>query len=236
MGRFPSLKAAVAAQIEAESTQVERFRAISRFGHQQLESLRVRAGTSGVLQELPLEVGQWVTPGTTLAKVADPTRLKAVLRIPETQAKDVLIGQPASIDTRNGVIEGSVVRIDPAVQNGAVTVDVALNGALPTGARPDLSVEGVLEIEHLEDVLYVGRPAFGQANSVVGLFRILPDSGGTATRVNVRLGRSSVRIIELVEGLQEGDEVILSDMSAWDAFDRIRLDWRGSSWRTTATH
>lgn len=188
-----------------------------------MEDLRVRAGAEGVLQELELEVGQQVTAGTILAKVVQPTRLKAELKIAETQAKDVQIGQIAAIDTRNGVIPGSVSRIDPAVREGTVTVDVKLEGALPQGARPDLSVDGTVEIERLDDVLYVGRPAFGQPDSLVGLFR-LGAEGKEATRTQVRLGRSSVNTIEIVEGLQVGDQVILSDMSNWDAYDHVQLN------------
>jgi HlyD family secretion protein len=170
-----------------------------------------------------VEVGQQIAPGATLAKVTVPGRLKAELRIAETQAKDILLEQKASIDTRNGVVPGRVIRIDPAVQNGTVKVDVAIDGPLPKGARPDLSVDGTIELERLADVLQVGRPAFGQEQATVGLFRLQP-GGGEATRVQVRLGRSSVNLIEIVEGLAEGDQVILSDTSAWDAFDRIRLD------------
>jgi HlyD family secretion protein len=221
--RLESLQQAVDAQLAAEATKVERFRAIAEFQEEEAASLTVRAGIEGVLQELPLEVGQWITPGTTVAKVVQPHDLKAVLRIPETQAKDLRLGLSASIDTRNGIVEGQVARIDPAVQNGTVTVDVTLDGQLPSGARPDLSVEGVVQIERLEDVLYVGRPAYGQAHSVVGLFRVDPDDQERAVRVAVRLGRSSVNTVEIVEGLKEGDEVILSDLSSWEAFDRIRL-------------
>jgi len=176
-----------------------------------------------VLQELPVEVGQQVTVGTILAKVAQPTRLKAELKIPETQAKDVQVGLLASIDTRNGIISGHVMRVDPAVQNGTVTVDVKLEGALPKGARPDLSVEGTIEIENLKDVIYVGRPAFGQPNSTVGIFK-LDEEGSGAARVQVKLGRSSVNTVEILEGLKPGDRVVLSDMSTWDAFNRIRLN------------
>jgi HlyD family secretion protein len=213
----------VKAQLDAQKARVEQLRALYELKRTQLDSLRVRAGAEGVLQELPVEVGQRVTAGTILAKVAQPTRLKAQLKIPETQAKDVQIGQVASIDTRNGIIPGSVMRVDPAVQNGTVTVDVKLEGALPKGARPDLSVDGTIEIERLRDVLYVGRPAFGQPNSTVGIFK-LEAGGKEATRVQVKLGRSSVNTIEILSGLQVGDQVILSDMSAWDAFNRIRLN------------
>jgi len=211
------------AQLDAQKARVEQLRALYELKRTQLDSLRVRAGAEGVLQELPVEVGQRVTAGTILAKVAQPTRLKAQLKIPETQAKDVQIGQVASIDTRNGIIPGRVMRVDPAVQNGTVTVDVKLEGALPKGARPDLSVDGTIEIERLRDVLYVGRPAFGQPNSTVGIFK-LEAGGKEAARVQVKLGRSSVNTIEILSGLQVGDQVILSDMSAWDAFNRIRLN------------
>jgi HlyD family secretion protein len=175
------------------------------------------------LQQLPLQVGQRVTQGTILAKVAQPEKLKAELKIAETQAKDILIGQKASIDTRNGIIPGHVIRIDPAVLNGTVTVDVALDGPLPKGARPDLTVDGTVELERLENVLYVGRPASGQEESTITLFKIEPD-GTNAHRVKVKLGRSSVNTIEIVEGLSEGESVILSDMSQWDQFDHIRLN------------
>jgi HlyD family secretion protein len=210
------------AQVAVQQAQVEQLQALAALKHAQKDALHVRAGIAGVLQELPVQVGQQVQPGTTLAKVAEPTKLKAQLKIAETQAKDVQIGQPASIDTRNGVVEGRVIRIDPAVLNGTVTVDVALEGALPMGARPDLSVDGVIELDRLKDVLYVGRPAFGQEKSLVGLFRVHED-GDEATRVKVRLGKSSVNTVEILEGLKPGDKVILSDMSAWDAYDRVRL-------------
>jgi HlyD family secretion protein len=171
---------------------------------------------------VPVEVGQRVAPGQNLARVADPGRLKAELRIAETQAKDIEIGQPAQIDTRNGIIAGRVSRKDPAATNGTVTVDVALTGALPRGAVPDLSVDGTIELERLENVLYVGRPAFGQEQSTVGLFKIT-DESGEAERTQVKLGKSSVNTIEIASGLNVGDQVVLSDMSAWDAFERVRL-------------
>jgi HlyD family secretion protein len=177
---------------------------------------------TGVLEQVPVEVGQQVQPGTNLVRVADPTRLKAELRIAETQARDLTIGQTASVDTRNGIIPGKVIRIDPAAQNGTVTVDVALEGALPRGARPDLSVDGTIELERLENVLFVGRPAFGQEQSTVGLFACAAD-GREAARAQVQLGKSSVNTIEVLGGLKEGDHVVLSDMSAWDQFERIRL-------------
>jgi HlyD family secretion protein len=176
-----------------------------------------------VLQELPVQVGQRLAPGGLLAKVSQPSKLKAELKIPETQAKDISLGQPATIDTRNGTVEGRVSRIDPAVQNGTVTVDVRLEGELPPGARPDLSVDGTIELERLNDVLYVGRPVFGQPNSTISLFRVEPD-GREAIRVQVKLGRTSVNTIEIVEGLKAGDQVLLSDMSAQDAQNRIRLN------------
>jgi HlyD family secretion protein len=212
----------VKAQLAAQQAKVEQLRALYQLKSSQLAALEVRAGVSGVLQELPVEVGQQVSPGATLAKVVDPARLKAELKVAETQAKDVQIGQTASIDTHNGVIPGHVIRIDPSVQNGTVTVDVALDGALPKGARPDLSVDGTIELEHLDNVLYVGRPAFGQGDSTVGLFKVV-DGGKQAVRVQVKLGRVSVTTVEILNGLNLGDEVILSDMSRWDAFDRIRL-------------
>jgi HlyD family secretion protein len=210
------------ARLASQQARVEQQRALYQLRRSQLDALRVRAGIGGVLQLVPVEVGARVTPGTNLARVADPTRLKAEIKIPETQAKDVLIGQRAAIDTRNGIVAGRVARIDPAVQNGTVTVDVTIEDALPPGARPDLSVEGTLEIENLKDIVHVGRPVFGQADSTVGIFKLV-DGDAEAVRVNVKLGRSSVNTIEVVEGLQEGDQVILSDMSAWDNFDRVRL-------------
>ncbi len=209
-------------QLDLRESQVQRLKAICEFHRGQVSSMRVTAGAKGVLQELPLQVGQWVNPGALLAKVVQPERLKAVLRVPETQAKDVAVGQRAVVDTRNGTVAGRVVRIDPAVQEGTVAVDVALAGPLPQGARPDLTVDGTIEIERLADVVYVGRPAFGQANGVVGMFK-LTDGGRFAVRTNVRLGRSSVNTIEVVQGLRPGDRVILSELSEWDSADRIRL-------------
>ncbi|HEY7027529.1 MAG TPA: HlyD family efflux transporter periplasmic adaptor subunit [Gemmatimonadales bacterium] len=209
-------------QLDVQQAQVDRLRAIAAFQRRQVESMVVRAGASGVLQELPMQVGQWAISGATLAKVVRPEKLKAVLRIPETQAPDVTVGQLAAIDTRNGIVKGHVVRMDPASQNGTVTVDVTLDGTLPKGARPDLSVDGTIEIERLSDVLHVGRPAYGQANSTVGVFRMVPGTD-EAERVQVGLGRSSVNTIEVLRGLNEGDVVILSDMSRWDAVDRVRV-------------
>jgi HlyD family secretion protein len=183
----------------------------------------VRAGMPGVLQVLPVEVGAQIQPGANLARVADPTRLKAEVRIAETQAKDIQIGQLASIDTRNGLVAGRVARVDPSVQNGTVTVDVSLNGELPKGARPDLSVDGTIELERLDDVIFVGRPAFGQERSTVGIFKLDAD-GVYAERTQVQLGRSSVNTIEIVSGLQPGDRVVLSDMTQYDANERVRLN------------
>ncbi len=209
------------AQIAAQKAQIERLRSIAEFRQKQVDGLKVRAGTAGILQELPLQVGQSVTQGALLARVAKPDKLKAELRIPETQAKDVQIGQKATIDTRNGLVPGKVSRIDPGAVSGTVKVDVALQGELPRGARPDLTIEGTIELERLEDVLYVGRPAFGDSGSTVKLFKFTaPDE---ATRVTVQLGRSSVKTVEIVSGLAEGDKVVLSDMSQWDNVDRIRL-------------
>jgi HlyD family secretion protein len=208
------------ARLAVQQAEVDQARAIMQLKQRQVDELRVRAGVDGVLQLVPVDVGQQVAPGTNLARVADPSKLKAELKIAETQAKDVQVGQYASIDTRVGLVDGRVVRIDPSVQNGTVTVDVAMDGALPRGARPDLSVDGRVELERLNDVLFVGRPAFGQDQSAVGLFK-LQDNG--AVRTQVKLGRSSVNTIEIVSGLNVGDQVILSDMSAWDAYDRIRL-------------
>lgn len=210
------------AQLASAQALVDQRKSNLALRRQQVDQLRVRAGMAGVLEQVPVEVGQQVAPGTNLVRVADPTRLKAELRIAETQAKDLTIGQIASVDTRNGIIAGKVIRIDPAATNGTVTVDVALEGELPRGARPDLSVDGTIELERLDNVLYVGRPAFGQEQSTVGLFR-LDKATGEAARAQVQLGRSSVNTIEILGGLAEGDEVVLSDMSAWDQFDRIRL-------------
>jgi HlyD family secretion protein len=213
----------IAAQLAVQEAAVEQARASARLLRAQVEALRVKAGLDGILQLVPVEVGARVAPGTNLARVAQPDKLKAVVRIPETQAKDVQIGQKAVVDTRNGVIDAKVARIDPSVQNGTVTVDLALVGELPRGARPDLTVDGTIELERLSNVLYVGRPAQGQGESTVGLFRLDPGSSD-ARRVKVKLGRASVNTVEVVEGLVEGDTVILSDTSAWDAHDRIRLN------------
>jgi HlyD family secretion protein len=212
----------IEAQLAAQRVQIEKLRAAWQLKKAQVDQLVVRAGASGVLQQLPVEVGQRLTPGTVLAKIAQPSKLKAELKVPETTAKDVLLGQKVEIDTRNGVIDGRVSRIDPAVVNGTVTVDVRLEGELPSGARPDLSVDGSIEIERLNDVLYVGRPVLGQPNSTISLFRLEQD-GREAVRVPVKLGRTSVSTIEIIEGLKVGDQVLLSDMSAMDGHNRIRL-------------
>ena len=210
-----------AAQLLSGQANVDQRRSTYNLRRQEVDLLRVRAGMTGVLEQVSVEVGQQVQPGANLVRVADPTRLKAELRIAETQARDLTIGQIASVDTRSGVIPGKVIRIDPSAQNGTVTVDVALEGELPRGSRPDLSVDGTIELERLDNVLFVGRPAFGQEQSTVGLFRL--DDTGEASRTQVQLGRSSVNTIEILGGLKEGDQVVLSDMSAWDQFERIRL-------------
>jgi len=214
---------AAQARLQAQMSRIDQQRALYQLRRAQLEALHVRAGINGVLLLVPVEVGQRVTPGTNLARVADPKKLKAEIKVAETQAKDVAIGQKASIDTRNGVVGGHVTRIDPSVVNGTVTVDAAIDSALPDGARADLSVDGTIEIENLKGVLYVGRPLHGAAQSTVSLFKLTGD-GSEANRVTVKLGRSSVNTVEILEGLQAGDRVILSDMSQWDKYDRIRLN------------
>ncbi len=213
-----------AAQLAAQEAKVEQQHALYNLKKSQYDAMHLRAGIEGVLQLVPVEEGQQVTPGTNLARVADPNKLKAEIKIPETQAKDVRIGQKATIDTRNGIVDGHVSRIDPSVQNGTVTVDVSVDKPFPpgSGARADLSVDGTIELENLKDVLYVGRPVNGQADSTIGIFKLVGD-GSEAVRVNVKLGRSSVNTIEIRDGLKVGDKVILSDMSQWDAFDRVRL-------------
>jgi HlyD family secretion protein len=210
------------ARLAAQQAKVEQMKALYGLKRSQMEALHVRAGIDGVLQLLPVDVGQHVTPGMNLARVADPKRLRAEVKIAETQAKDVVPGQKASIDTRNGIVNGHVSRVDPSVINGTVTVDVTIDDPLPPGARPDLSVDGTITLENLKNVLFVGRPVHGQSDSTIGLFKLTED-GSEATRVNVKLGRSSVNTIEIIDGLKVGDKVILSDMSAWDNFDRIRL-------------
>ncbi len=214
---------AIESQMAEQQAKVDQIHALATLKQRQLDALRVRAGIEGVLVDLPLQVGQHVLPGTMLAKVVQPDHLIAELKVAETQARDVQIGQPALVDTHNGTVPGTVMRVDPAVQNGTVTVDVKLTGELPKGARPDLSVDGTIDLERLDDVLYVGRPAFGQENSTISLFKLDADSKG-AVRVPVKVGRASVNSIQVIEGLREGDTVVLSDMSRNDNTDRIRLD------------
>lgn len=209
-------------QLTSKQAEVDQLKAAAQLKLDQVEALHVKAGMNGVLQQLPVDVGQLVKAGTNLARVADPTRLKAEIKIAETQAKDVQTGQIATVDTRNGVAKGHVTRVDPAVEQGTVKVDVALDGELPRGARPDLTVDGTIELERLNDVVYVGRPAFGQENNTVGIFKLVGTSG-EAVRTPVKLGKSSVNTIEILNGLQPGDQVILSDTSAWDAHSRIAL-------------
>ncbi len=221
--RLAVMNQAADSQLSLQQAQVDRLRDVNQFQHGRVRSMVVTAGAGGTLQELPLEVGQWAQSGATLARIVEPGRLKAVLRIPETQAKDITLGQPANIDTRNGIAHGKVMRIDPAVQNGTVTVDVSLQGELPRGARPDLSVDGTIQVERLDNVLHVGRPAFGQPGSTVGLFKLTPD-GTEAVRTTVRLGRASVNTVEVTGGLRMGDRVIISDMSRWDGSDRVRVE------------
>lgn len=221
--RLDNMGEMIAAQLEGQRVEIERRRAVYKLKLAQVAQLRVRAGVAGVLQQVAVEVGQKVPAGTILAKVVQPRKLKAELKIAETQAKDITSGQPVQVDTRNGIIAGRVIRIDPAVVNGTVTVDVRLEGELPQGARPDLSVDGTIELEKLKNVLYVGRPVFGQQNATVSLFRMTPD-GKEANRIQVKFGRSSVSHIEITEGLREGDKVILSDMANWDAHNRIKLN------------
>jgi len=210
------------AQLAAQQARNSQLQALLKLKQEQVQNLRVAAGTSGVLQQMTAEEGQQVVPGTNLARVVEPQHLKAELKIAETQVKDIQIGQKAQIDTRNGIIPGHISRMDPAAQQGTFTVDVALEGALPPGAAPDLTVDGTVELERLDDVIYISRPAFGQAQSTIKMFK-LDDDGKTATRVQVKLGRSSVSAVEILEGLQPGDRVIISDTSSMDAFDHIRL-------------
>ena len=220
--RLEQMTDSIKSQLAVQEEEVDRARALAALRRSEVGALKVRPGVKGMLQQVPVEVGAQVATGQNLARVADPLRLKAELKIAETQAKDVEIGQVAQVDTRNGIIPGRVARIDPAAQGGQVTVDVALEGDLPKGARPDLQVDGTIELERLSDVLFVGRPTYGQEQSVVGLFKLLAD-GQTAERVKVTLGRASVNTIEVKDGLKAGDVVVLSDMSAWDAFDRVRI-------------
>jgi HlyD family secretion protein len=211
-----------AARIQAQNSHVDQARVAYELRKSLADSLHVRAGMVGVLQLLPVDVGQNVAVGTNLARVADPTKLKAEIKIAETQARDIAYGQNATVDTRNGIVKGHVIRIDPSVVNGTVTVDVGIDDPLPLGARPDLSVDGTIELENLKDVLYVGRPVHGQSDSTISLFKVVNDDSD-GVRVNVKLGRSSVNTVEILDGLQVGDKVILSDMSQWDNVDRIRL-------------
>jgi len=220
--RLTSTQKAIDSQLAELQVKVDQMRVLANLKKKKLDALKVRAGIYGVLVDLPLHVGEHVTPGTMLAKVVQPDHLMAELKVAETQARDVQAGEPASVDTHNGVITGEVTRVDPAVQNGTVTVDVKLTGELPKGARPDLSVDGTIDLEHMNNVLYVGRPAFGQENSTLLLFKLSPD-GREASRVPVKVGRASVNSIQVVDGLHEGDTVVLSDMSRWDNTDRIRL-------------
>jgi len=210
-------------QLASKQAAVDQAKQLAKLKSDQVEALHVRAGMSGVLQQLPVQIGQRMKVGDNLARVADPKKLKAQVKIAETQAKDIQIGQKAVIDTRNGVVDGHVIRVDPAVEQGTVTVDVAIDGEMPKGARPDLSVDGTVELERLDDVIYVGRAAFGQENNTVGMFKLVGGSN-EAVRTPVKLGKSSVNTIEILSGLQPGDQVILSDTSAWDSHERIRLN------------
>ena len=220
--RLDFMRRSLQQQIAGQESQVAMLRRLAAFNQTQIASMQVRSPQNGVLQELPVELGQWVNSGATLAKVVQPGRLKAVLRIPETQAKDLTVGQKASVDTHNGLVAGHVARIDPAATNGTVTVDVALDAPLPRGARPDLSVDGTIEIDRIPNVLYVGRPSYGQAESSLSMFRVLP-GGGAAERVTVRLGRGSATTVEVLSGLNPGDVVVLSDMSEHEEQPRIKL-------------
>jgi HlyD family secretion protein len=220
--RYQFAKDTVDPQLAVKQAEVDRLRSIAKLRRDELDALAVRSTMNGVLQVLPVDVGEQIQPGSKLARVANPRKLKAEIRVAETQAKDVVPGLPAIVDTRNGKVEGKVSRVDPSVQNGTVTVDVTLTGELPRGARPDLSVDGTIELERLENVVYMGRPAFGQENATVGIFKYEPD-GVYAHRTQVKLGRSSVSFIEVISGLQPGDRVILSDMSQWDANDRVKV-------------
>ncbi len=220
--RLALQRAAIDSQIATQTGQVAQLEAIAERQRNRLGSLSVRAPEGGVLQDLTLQLGQWVPEGTTLAKVVQPGKLKAVLRIPESQAKDVVLGQSAMVDTRNGIVKGRVIRKDPSAIQGTVTIDVSLDGPLPAGAVPDLSVDGTIQIERLDDVLHTGRPAFGAASGRVGLFKLV-DGGSAAIRVPVELGRTSVNTVEILSGLAVGDQVILSDMTQYAAVDRVRI-------------
>jgi HlyD family secretion protein len=220
--RLANTERTLAIKLEVQQGEVERRKTMAALRRSEATGLRIRAGVAGVLQEVPVQVGQRIGPGTNLARVVDPSRLKAQLQITETQVKDVVIGQKAEVDTRNGITPGRVTRIDPAARNGTVTVDVSLESALPRGARPDMTVDGTIELERLDNILYVGRPAFGQEQAKVSLYKLSPDRE-TATFVPVELGRTSVNFIEVIRGLNVGDCVVLSDMSAWDGHDRLRI-------------
>jgi HlyD family secretion protein len=211
------------AQLNAASSRLQQLRVLAKLKREQVDALKVRAGSNGVLQEVSVQVGQQVEPGFNIARVADPNSLKAELRVPETQIKDVRIGQPVAVDTRNGIIQGQVARIDPAAKDGQVRIDASLNGPLPPSARPDLSVDGTIELELLHNVLNMGRPPFGQAQQTVGLFVLTPD-GTEANRTQVTLGRTSVGTVEIINGLKEGDRVIISDTSSLDSYNRIRVN------------
>jgi len=220
--RLDLMTRSVASQLAVQERQIQRLQAIATFQESRVQSLTVRAGEHGVLQELSLQPGQWVDGGATMAKVVQPGQLKAVLRIGEVQAKDIAVGQSALIDTRTGIVRGHVSRMDPAAQAGTVTIDVFLDGALPAGARPDLNIDGTIQLDKMKNVLFTGRPTLGQENSVVTMFRLDP-GGKTATRVSVRLGRMSANAVEIVQGLKAGDKVVLSDQSLPDNTERIRL-------------
>ena len=219
--RLAIAREGVTSQLAPQEAEVNQRKAAWELRRRQLEDLKVKAGMSGILQVVPVERGSQVSPGTNLARVANPSNLKAELRIAETQTKDIRIGQYAEVDTRNGIVKGHVSRMDPASQGGTVGVDIIMDGPMPPGSRPDLSVDGTIQLERLDNIIYVGRPAFGQENSTVGIFKVLPN--GEATRTNVKLGRASVNTIEVIEGLQPGDQVILSDMSQYDSFERVQL-------------
>jgi HlyD family secretion protein len=220
--RLTLITQAVDSQIAVQQQQISRLKAIVEFSTNRVQSLTVRAGEAGVLQEMSLQPGQWVNAGSQLAKIVQPGKLKAVLRIPETQAKDVALGQPAAIDTRNGIVKGHVSRMDPAAVGGTVTVDVAIDDPLPAGARPDLNVDGTIQLERLQNIVFTGRPAVGQDGGTIGIFRLEPD-GKSAVRVQVKLGRTSVNAVEIIKGLNVGEKIILSDMSANDNADRVRI-------------
>jgi HlyD family secretion protein len=220
--RFAFARDSIEPQLASKQQAVDQANQLAKLKLDQVEGLHVKAGMAGVLQALPVQVGQRLKPGDNIARVADPSKLKAQIKIAETQAKDIQPGQQAIVDTRNGVVKGHVKRVDPAVEQGTVTVDVAFDEELPKGARPDLSVDGTIELERLDNVVFVGRPAFGQENNTVGMFKLVAGSND-AVRTPVKLGKSSVNTIEILEGLKVGDKVILSDMSQWDAYDRVRL-------------